>query len=154
MGRRAASNNHLIDFGPLGFVGGEVNTFRYYGIFPLFKVSRPVTSGLVRVGTMGGGCRGILADFQHVMVIELGSAAPEVQFVEIVVLLPGLTGRGNAVADLRGECRRQIDDRIIAVAVVVFVRAMGIEDEVHALLQSRAETCKPGVKISRPPATT
>ena len=132
MGRRTTTDSHLIDFSPLGFVGAEVNAFRHYGIFPLLEVGQPVACGLVGVGAMGSSCRRILAGVHNVMVIETCRAAPEVQFLEVVVLLPSLAGQSNAAADLLGEGRRQINDRVITIAVVVLVRAMGIEDNVHA----------------------
>ena len=44
------------------------------------------------------------------------------------VLLSGLPGQGNAAADLLGQCRRQIDDRVVAVAVVIGIGAVCVED--------------------------
>ena len=125
-----ATSNHLVALCSLGFLGVEVDAIVHDGIFSPFKVSQPVASGLA-TSAATGGCYGLLAGVQDIVVKELRRAAPEVEFIEVAVLLPGLTGHGNAAADFLGKFRRQFDDGVIAVAIEVFVRAMGIEDKVH-----------------------
>ena len=99
-------------------MGIEVDASGHHGVFSPFKVGQPIASGLV-TSAAAGGCYGLLAGVQDLVVKEFCGAAPEVQFVEIVVLLPGFAGQGNAAADSLSECRRQFDDGVIAVAIVV-----------------------------------
>ena len=56
--------------------------------------------------------------------------------------MSGLAGQGNAAEDLLSEYLCQIDDRVIAVAVGCFVRAMGRENNVYGSFQPRTEKCK------------
>ena len=67
-----------------------IDTSGQYCVLLSFQVNQPVASGLIRVGSIGGG-NGILAGVENVVIKELSRAAPEVEFPEIGVLLPGST---------------------------------------------------------------
>ena len=53
----------------------------------LFQPTQPVARCLITVRVLRGGCDGLLAGFNQVVVVEIRSSSPEPQFVEVVILL-------------------------------------------------------------------
>ena len=122
--RGAATDDHLVTLDPLGLAGRKVGGGGHQGVPVLLQPGQPVLRRLF-------GCQGFLAGIHQSAVVELRRAAPEVQFVKVVVLATCLTSQFHAAADLVDQLRRQPHHGIVAVPVEVGVGAVRVQDDRH-----------------------